>query len=130
MSLEGHQTVVLHGGMESEERDSVIDDFRAGLSRVLIATNVLARGIDIPQVSLVINYDLPESSDQKVDPETYLHRIGRTGRFGRSGIAINMVHDAHSFDVLMDIRSYFNKTMKEIPTTSIDAIDESLKEVS
>ncbi|KAM0682827.1 RNA helicase required for poly(A+) mRNA export [Mitosporidium daphniae] len=126
MTLEGHQTAVLHGGMDSDARDAIIDEFRAGRSRVLIATNVLARGIDIPQVSLVINYDLPETADRKVDPETYLHRIGRTGRFGRSGIAINMVHDAHSFDILMAIRTFFNKPMKEIPTNDVSAIDESL----
>jgi len=64
-----------------------MDKFRKGEHRVLIATNIVARGIDVQNVSLVINYDIPKS------PETYLHRIGRSGRFGRKGFAINFVTD-------------------------------------
>ena len=60
-------------------------DFRSGSTRILLTTDLLARGIDIQQVSLVINYDIP------IDKESYLHRIGRTGRFGRKGVAINFV---------------------------------------
>lgn len=94
MKAAGHTVSLLHGGedMSSVERDKVIDDYREGKTRVLITTNVLARGIDILQVMLVINYDLPLDERGQPDPSTYLHRIGRSGRFGRKGIAINFVH--------------------------------------
>lgn len=127
MQLEGHQTSLLHGGMGPAERDAVIDAFRRGLSRVLITTNVLARGIDVPQVYLVINFDMPVDVNNDPDIETYLHRIGRTGRFGRSGVSINFIHDARSFDVMMAIRNYYKKPMVEIPTHDLEAIDSSLK---
>ena len=67
----------MHGDMQQEERDMVMKEFREGSSRVLITTDLLARGIDVQQVSLVINYDLPSNR------ENYIHRIGRSGRFGR-----------------------------------------------
>jgi ATP-dependent RNA helicase len=75
----------MHGDMPQKERDSIMEDFRSGGSRVLIATDVWGRGIDVQQVSLVINYDLPTNR------ELYIHRIGRSGRFGRKGVAINFV---------------------------------------
>ena len=87
----GHTVFSLHGKLEAEERDSVMDAFRSGKVKVLITTNVIARGIDILQVNLVINYDMPLDGQGKPDAETYLHRIGRTGRFGRTGISINFV---------------------------------------
>ncbi|KDP34074.1 hypothetical protein JCGZ_07645 [Jatropha curcas] len=74
-----------HGDMDQNTRDIIMRDFRSGSSRVLITTDLLARGIDVQQVSLVINYDLP------TQPENYRHRIGRSGRFGRKGVAINFV---------------------------------------
>merc|ERR1711862_866554 len=77
----------MHGGMEQKERDEVQGKFRAGEARVLVATDVWGRGLDVQQVSLVICYDLPPSR------EFYLHRIGRSGRFGRKGVAINFVTD-------------------------------------
>ena len=73
----------MHGDMEMKEREVIMREFRSGSSRVLITTDLLARGIDVQQVSLVINYDLPNNI------ENYLHRIGRSGRFGRKGVAIN-----------------------------------------
>merc|ERR1712010_144776 len=75
----------MHGDMRQVERDAIMKEFRAGGSRVLIATDVWGRGIDVQQVSLVINYDLPNNR------ELYIHRIGRSGRFGRKGVAINFV---------------------------------------
>jgi ATP-dependent RNA helicase DDX19/DBP5 len=130
MDLEGHQTSVLHGGMEPEERDRVMDDFRKGVTKVLIATNVLARGIDILQVSLVINFDIPVDGEGRPDPETYLHRIGRTGRFGRSGVSINFVHDGRSFDNLMFIKDFFGKSILEINMENIEALDEQLRDMN
>lgn len=75
----------MHGEMPQKERDSIMAEFRSGASRVLITTDVWARGLDVQQVSLVINYDLPSNR------ENYIHRIGRSGRFGRKGVAINFV---------------------------------------
>merc|ERR1712001_387509 len=77
----------MHGDMDQKERDVIMREFRSGSSRVLITTDLLARGIDVQQVSLVINYDLPTNR------ENYIHRIGRGGRFGRKGVAINFVTD-------------------------------------
>lgn len=85
MVADGHHVASLHGAKDAHERDNIIDRFRAGQDKVLITTNVIARGIDIPQVNMVVNYDLPlmmdrsdarHKSDQKVDVETYIHRIG------------------------------------------------------
>ena len=76
MQKQGHQVTVLHGSKDPAERDKIIDEFREGLSKVLITTNVVARGIDILQVNMVVNYDLPLTVDHRPDPETYIHRIG------------------------------------------------------
>ena len=85
MVADGHHVASLHGAKDAHERDTIIDRFRAGQDKVLITTNVIARGIDIPQVNMVVNYDLPlmldrsdarHKGDAKVDVETYIHRIG------------------------------------------------------
>ena len=86
----------MHGEMPQKERDSIMQEFRQGNSRVLISTDVWARGIDVQQVSLVINYDLPSNR------ENYIHRIGRSGRFGRKGVAINFV-TSEDVRILRDI---------------------------
>ena len=78
--------------MDKEERDLTMKKFRNQEINVLITTNMIARGIDIPDAQLVINYDVPASKSQGADPETYLHRIARTGRFGSAGIALTL-HD-------------------------------------
>ena len=127
MQSEGYTTEFLHGKLSPEERDSVIEGFRKGLTKVLITTNVLARGIDVSQVSLVINFDLPVDQDGLPDCDTYLHRIGRTGRFGRRGTAINLVHDRQSKHVLEQIRGHFGKEIVQLPTDDLEALDELLK---
>lgn len=76
MTAEGHHVTSLHGAKDAQERDRIIDEFREGKSKVLITTNVVARGIDILQVNMVVNYDMPLTADHKPDVETYLHRIG------------------------------------------------------
>jgi superfamily II DNA/RNA helicase len=76
MTSEGHQVSSLHGAKDAAERDQIIDSFRDGKSKVLITTNVVARGIDILQVNMVVNYDLPLTGSGQPDAETYLHRIG------------------------------------------------------
>lgn len=86
-NLEFHKFTVsmIHSGMSTQERKQIMKEFRDGKSRVLISTDLLSRGIDVQQLSVVINYDIPN------DKECYIHRIGRSGRFGKKGIAINFV---------------------------------------
>ena len=103
MTAEGHRVDSLHGKLDNAERDRTIDGFRTGKCKVLIATNVIARGIDIQQVTLVVNYDMPLTQGGEPDTETYLHRIGRTGRFGRRGVSINFVHDERSMEQMRAI---------------------------
>ena len=88
LKQKGHQISSIHGDLKQMERDAVMKDFRNGVTRVLVTTDLLARGIDVYQVSLVINYEMPK------EKETYIHRIGRSGRFGRKGNAINFVTPA------------------------------------
>jgi len=113
----GHMVSSLHGRMESTGRDKVLEDFRAGTTRFLITTNVLSRGIDVPAVTLVIQFDMPVKKGGTYDPETYLHRVGRTGRFGRPGAALNMIHDEAEMKVLKQIETYYSRVglIKEIP---------------
>jgi|EP00669_Euglena_mutabilis_P010953 ATP-dependent RNA helicase len=105
----------MHGGMEQQERDTVMTDFRAGNSRVLITTDVWARGLDVQNVSLVINYDLPNSR------ELYIHRIGRSGRYGRKGVAINFVK-SDDIRILRDIEQFYSTQIDEMPMNVADLI--------
>merc|ERR1719357_2517844 len=105
----------MHGDMGQGERDVIMREFRSGSSRVLITTDLLARGIDVQQVSLVINYDLPTNR------ENYIHRIGRGGRFGRKGVAINFVTDDDK-RALQDIETFYNTTIEEMPMNVADLI--------
>lgn len=99
----------MHGDMDQRERDLIMRDFRAGATRVLITTDLLARGIDVQQVSLVINYDLPTNR------ENYIHRIGRSGRFGRKGVAINFITN-QDIRYLRDIESFYHTQIEEMPS--------------
>jgi len=105
----------LHGDMDQKERELIMKEFRSGSSRVLITTDLLARGIDVQQVSLVINYDLPK------DRENYIHRIGRSGRFGRKGVAINFIVQ-DDVRVLRDIEQFYNTQIEEMPMNVADLI--------
>lgn len=98
----------IHSDMTSAEREAIMKDFRSGASRVLITTDLLARGIDVQQVSLTVNFDLPS------DISNYLHRIGRAGRFGRRGVAINLVTEEDTVKV-REIERYYNITIDEMP---------------
>lgn len=101
----------IHGGMEQGHRLSVMNDFKKGYFRYLIATDVAARGIDIADITLVINYDLPQTR------ENYIHRIGRTGRLNKNGKAISFVTDSDE-QYLQDIQAYIglNIPIKERPS--------------
>lgn len=98
----------MHGSMPQKERDAIMEEFRSGDSRVLIATDVWGRGLDVQQVSLVICYDLPLSR------ELYIHRIGRSGRFTRKGVAINFVTN-EDVRILRDIEQYYSTQIDEMP---------------
>jgi translation initiation factor 4A len=110
-----HTVSATHGDMDQNTRDVIMREFRSGSSRVLITTDLLARGIDVQQVSLVINYDLP------TQPENYLHRIGRSGRFGRKGVAINFVSEEDS-PMLADIQKFYNTVIEELPANVADLL--------
>jgi translation initiation factor 4A len=98
----------MHGDMDQAQRDVIMKEFRSGSSRVLIATDLLARGIDVQQVSLVINYDLPANR------ENYIHRIGRGGRFGRKGVAINFVTQ-DDVRMMREIEQFYSTQIEEMP---------------
>jgi translation initiation factor 4A len=99
----------IHSGMDKEERATAFDDFRAGRTRVLISSNVTARGIDIQQVSVVVNFDVPKCVN------TYLHRIGRSGRWGRKGIGINMI-TRRDVPKLKEIEQHYETQISEMPS--------------
>ncbi|KAF5851850.1 hypothetical protein GGP41_000568 [Bipolaris sorokiniana] len=130
MVAEGHKVAQLSGALEGPERDRIIDQFRSGEAKVLITTNVLARGIDVQSVTMVINYDVPTMANGiDADPETYLHRIGRTGRFGRVGVALTFVHDKASWQQLHAIASYFRTDLHPIDTSDWDAVEDMIQTV-
>merc|ERR1712062_655857 len=113
---EANFTVVsMHGDMPQQERDSIMKEFRSGSSRVLISTDVWSRGLDVPQVSLVINYDLPNNR------ELYIHRIGRSGRYGRKGVGINFVKN-DDIRILRDIEQYYSTHIDDLKMNVADLI--------
>ena len=101
--------------MTQGERDTVIKEFRDGKTRILLTTDLLSRGIDIPQVNMVINYDLPPNK------ETYIHRIGRCGRFDKKGVAITMVKmlDQSDIKIFSKMKHFYGMDIQEMPA-SID----------
>lgn len=101
--------------MPQGEREMIMREFRTGSSRVLITTDLLARGIDVQQVSMVINYDLPNNR------ENYIHRIGRGGRFGRKGAAINFVTPEDK-RTLHDIMTFYGTEIQEMPADVADLL--------
>jgi len=123
MTAEGHAVALLSGELTIEQRIQVLDRFRDGLEKILITTNVLSRGIDVEQVTIVVNFDLPVDVTGKADCETYLHRIGRTGRFGKHGLAINLVDGPKSMMVLRDIESHFGKDIIKLDAEDVDEIE-------
>jgi len=117
MTDDGHTVSCIHGAMEQQERTLRMQEFRTGSSRVLISTDLIARGIDVPAVALVINYDLPFNNY-----ENYIHRIGRSGRHGKKGVAINFL-TSHPKDVrtLREIERFYNTQIHELPGDVADA---------
>ena len=112
LNTRGHRAEAIHGGMSQLQRDRVMHAFRTGQTELLVATDVAARGLDIPQVSHVINYDLPSSA------EVYVHRIGRTGRAGREGAAITIL-DPREQRLLRTIEQHTKAKVTVAPVPSV-----------
>jgi translation initiation factor 4A len=108
LAAQGFTLEYIHGEMEVADRKKRMEDFRSGQVRVLISTDLLARGIDVQQVSLVVNYELP------VQRENYIHRIGRSGRYGKKGVAINLIYGGE-MNSLKEIEKHYSTTVHELP---------------
>ena len=106
---------MIHGNLMTSERESIMNQFRQGDIRILLSTDLLSRGIDVQQLSLVINYDLP------IQKETYIHRIGRSGRYGRKGVAINFVTD-RDLQELEELQKFYNTRIEEMPQNIAEII--------
>jgi len=110
----------MHGRLTPDQRDDEFRKFREGKTKVLVTTNVLARGVNVPSVDLVINYNLPTKPTsegqhrQRVDPETYVHRMGRCGRFGRQGTAITLIESTEDEAMMLEIEKYYNFVSKRM----------------
>ncbi|KAI3936676.1 hypothetical protein MKX01_034105 [Papaver californicum] len=102
-------SICIHSGMSQEERLTRYKGFKEGHKRILVATDLVGRAVDIERVNIVINYDMPDSAD------TYLHRVGRAGRFGTKGLAITFVSSASDSDVLNQVQERFEVDIKELP---------------
>jgi superfamily II DNA/RNA helicase len=109
MLEDGFPVCRIHSGMDKSERDKAFSEFRIGAYRVLISSNVTARGIDIQQVSVVINFDVPKCV------HTYLHRIGRSGRWGRKGVGINLI-TRRDVSKLKEIEGHYSTQINELPS--------------
>ena len=101
LKTQGIDAKILMGGLDNTERDTMIDNFRQGVFTTLISTNVLARGIDVPEVDIVINYDVPmlkQCGFYNPDYANFMHRVGRTGRFGTDGLALTLMSKQNEID--------------------------------
>lgn len=116
-SMENLQTSEFHGGLTPEERDEYFDDFMVGNRKILVATDLLARGVDVSGVSLVINFDMPyegrqsewERAEEATMAETYVHRVGRTGRFGANGTAVSLIATHEDDELRVTIERKYGK---------------------
>ncbi|XP_021956224.1 ATP-dependent RNA helicase DDX19A [Folsomia candida] len=124
LTQDGHSVALLSGDLDVTQRIAVLTRFRESREKILITTNVLARGIDVEQVSLVVNYDIPTDVNFQPDCETYLHRIGRTGRFGKMGLAINLVDSGKSRQILNYIQAHFKVNIKKLDAENIEELEQ------
>jgi ATP-dependent RNA helicase DDX19/DBP5 len=120
------------GDMDPKERDETVKRFNSGDIKILITTNLLSRGYDEKLIKLVINFDIPLKKNDKnakglvADYETYLHRIGRTGRFGTKGIGLTLVKNDREFNELKDIEKFYKSEIKQIK--DINEVAEKIKQ--
>ncbi|KAL9238830.1 hypothetical protein vseg_013203 [Gypsophila vaccaria] len=127
----GYEVTTIQGALNNDDRDKIVQEFKDGLTKVLISTDVLARGFDQSQVNLVVNYDLPVIHRQWLEPnyEVYLHRVGRAGRFGRKGAVFNLLCGDRDSTVMEKIEQYFGTTIAEVPSfESEEDFEVALKE--
>ncbi|KAM9269282.1 ATP-dependent RNA helicase DDX25 isoform 1-T2 [Morus bassanus] len=122
MTQDGHQVAILTADLTVAQRADVIQRFRDGKEKVLIATNVCARGIDVQQVTIVVNFSLPIDQNSEPDFETYLHRIGRAGRFGKKGIAFSMV-ESQNVQLVQMIEEHFQTKIKQLNPDDMDELE-------
>jgi translation initiation factor 4A len=113
----GHTTEIIHGDMQTKERQEVMKNFRSGSARVLIASDLVCRGIDVQGLGVVINFDIPFKQ------ENYIHRIGRAGRFGRKGLTINLT-TKKTHDNLQKIEKYYSCKIEPLPKN----VEENIKD--
>ena len=113
LSKDNYPVSYIHGDMQTFEREKNLNDFKNGITRIMLSTDLLSRGIDIQQLSLVINFDLPRNK------ETYIHRIGRSGRYGRKGTAINFITDEDTAH-MKEIEDFYNTKIEEMPQNLAD----------
>jgi len=119
LTKEDHTVVCIHSDMSTDERSAAIGKFRTGQCRVLIATDLIARGIDVQGVSVVVNYDMTRNF------ENYIHRIGRGGRFGRKGVALNFVTSAE-WGLLQALVAFYSTQIEELPSKDFAVRGENL----
>jgi len=112
----GFPVECIHGELSGDLRKHIMEDFKSGKLRILLSTDLLSRGIDIQQLSLVINFDLPR------EKETYIHRIGRSGRYGRKGVSINFVTD-RDLEYLNEIKTFYDTKIEEMPQNLNDYLN-------
>uniref|UniRef100_A0AC34FP14 RNA helicase n=1 Tax=Panagrolaimus sp. ES5 TaxID=591445 RepID=A0AC34FP14_9BILA len=124
----GRQTGVLHGGQTDEQRSDVVKRFKNSEFKVLISTNLISRGLDVPAVSMVVNYDPPLIHSDQIDKEpdfrTYLHRIGRCGRFGKYGITLNLVDSDKEFGIVKKFAEHFQHEIEPLDFSNTEHLDQ------
>ena len=118
MKMDNFPVICIHSNMTHDERSNSIKQFRSGQHRVLISSDITARGIDVQQVSVVINFDIPKNKHK------YIHRIGRSGRWGRKGLAINFLTKRDTFN-MKEIESWYHTQIEELPSNYADVIKTS-----
>ncbi|KAH0785173.1 ATP-dependent RNA helicase eIF4A [Histomonas meleagridis] len=113
-----HMVSAIHSGLSQAERDNIMQQFRLGATRILVGTDLIARGIDVQQVTLVINFEMPNNY------ESYLHRIGRSGRYGRKGIAINICCN-REMKMISGLERFYNTKIEQLPANIADMVKEA-----
>ncbi|KAI5171536.1 ATP-dependent RNA helicase DDX19/DBP5 [Nematocida sp. LUAm3] len=120
MKEDGFDVGYLHGLLSPEDRDKILKSFKEGEIRLLVTTNVLSRGIDIPQLNFAINYDFPVTQTKSTDIETYVHRIGRTGRFNRAGVSITFIAGQQDMNHLINVQKEVGDQMQLVTLGSME----------
>ncbi|CAM8910272.1 unnamed protein product [Rhodiola kirilowii] len=128
LTTDGYDVSAIQGALDQAERDKIVKEFKDGLTKVLISTDILARGFDQSQVNLIVNYDLPKKYETgEPDCEVYLHRIGRAGRFGRKGAIFNLMCTDEDIRTIEHIENHFQISIEEVDMQSEKAFENALK---